>query len=389
MNQTQAFDFQPAINYLIDRRREKLKEHPDHDRWMSQDPVLQFLTPVLWWQNRYTLTKGPRQQAPGYQSYLRNTLWFAQLRRELSNIIEMTDKARISVIVLKGVLLAETLYGNPGLRAIGDLDLLVRFEDLDPMIELLQGLGWQPRPYQDDRATINITERSTLAAEWQPGEWCFIHPKGYIIDLHWHLIPAPWLRKSYNISMKTIWQSAIPVVLPEFPQVLELTPVHTVIYLCLHLAQHGLQSLKHLLDIDLFVRKYCYAETWSWSELYACVKQWKLQSAVFHVFYFCQSLFGTPFPEDVLETLDPGFFAKVRLRLFLQPDALLDPSLPSIGKKYPALVKLILFDHTLTLLELVNRVAFPTAAWRKFRYGNQTRLWQHWRHVWDVIVRGD
>lgn len=388
MNSTQTLAFQPAITHLIARRREKLKEHPSHDTWMWQDPVLRCLAPLLWWQKYPTLPKVAPQLA-GYQSYLRNTFIYAQLRRELSNIIGATSKAGIPVIALKGVLLAETLYDNPGLRAIGDLDLLVHFEDLAPMIELLQGLGWQPRPYQDDRATINITERHTLAAEWQPGEWSFIHPKGYMVDLHWHLIPAPWLRKSYKLSMQAFWQSAIPVALPEFPGVLELTPVHTLIYLCLHLAQHGLQSLKHLLDIDLFIRKYCEAETWSWPELYACVKKWQLQSVVFHVFYFCQALFGTPFPKAVMETLDPGFSAKMRLRLFLQPNALLDPALPSIGKSYPALVKFILFDHTLTLFELVKRVAFPTVAWRKFRYGDQTRLWQHWRHVWNVIVRGD
>ena len=48
------------------------------------------------------------------------------------------------MLPLKGPLLAQMLYGSPGLRQSGDLDLLVRRKDFERAQVLLKDLGFQP-----------------------------------------------------------------------------------------------------------------------------------------------------------------------------------------------------------------------------------------------------
>ena len=59
-------------------------------------------------------------KASYYATAARNTLLF----RELSRILAALAEAEIPVILLKGVDLAQTLYPDPALRLMGDLDLL-------------------------------------------------------------------------------------------------------------------------------------------------------------------------------------------------------------------------------------------------------------------------
>jgi hypothetical protein len=66
----------------------------------------------------------------------------AQARRWLAVI----DRAGIGTVWLKGYANAWTLYDDPEMRVQGDLDLLVRADDLDPLVRLLAGHGFRFRP---------------------------------------------------------------------------------------------------------------------------------------------------------------------------------------------------------------------------------------------------
>lgn len=53
------------------------------------------------------------------------------------------DGTDISVVYLKGFAFAHTLYPDPDLRTIGDIDILVRERDLDPLLDFLTGQGFR------------------------------------------------------------------------------------------------------------------------------------------------------------------------------------------------------------------------------------------------------
>jgi hypothetical protein len=70
-------------------------------------------------------------------------LLFGHEARRFAHLLEDRD---IATVPLKGPLLAERIYANPGLRgASSDLDYLVRAERLDEAVETIRALGYELR----------------------------------------------------------------------------------------------------------------------------------------------------------------------------------------------------------------------------------------------------
>lgn len=66
--------------------------------------------------------------------------------------ISMLADAGVRSIALKGPLLGEALYGDPGRRSSSDVDLLVSAEQLPRAVEVIRGLGYMaPTDYVDHR----------------------------------------------------------------------------------------------------------------------------------------------------------------------------------------------------------------------------------------------
>jgi hypothetical protein len=116
------------------------------------------------------------------ESQGKSMLWSLSLERKLVTLAEVLESARIDVVVLKGPVLAHTLYPDPSWRPFGDLDLLVRTRDWDRTTALLGTLGMrrrlpEPRPGFDKRF-------GKAAA--------FIDRDGAEVDLHRTLTPGPF-----------------------------------------------------------------------------------------------------------------------------------------------------------------------------------------------------
>lgn len=77
--------------------------------------------------------------------------WCLAAERKLLHLADAFDGAGMQFAVLKGPALAHTVYGEPCLRAFGDLDLLVRSRDYDRAAAMLGRMGHdrrrpEPRP---------------------------------------------------------------------------------------------------------------------------------------------------------------------------------------------------------------------------------------------------
>ena len=78
--------------------------------------------------------------------------WIAAafLTSELEGLLEQFSLHGLEVLPLKGPLLAQALYGSPGLRPSDDLDLLVQRQDFNKAQSLLIDLGFEPVYQTDD-----------------------------------------------------------------------------------------------------------------------------------------------------------------------------------------------------------------------------------------------
>lgn len=60
----------------------------------------------------------------------------------IGSILGALEEAEVAAVPLKGAPLAEAIYGDPGLRFSGDLDLLVHPKDLPVALDVLRRLGY-------------------------------------------------------------------------------------------------------------------------------------------------------------------------------------------------------------------------------------------------------
>ncbi len=94
----------------------------------------------------------------------------------LRKVLSLFAQAGIPVTLLKGAALIANVYRDPGLRVVGDMDILVPREQIEAAIKHLLNAGWR-QLYQFDERKFDVGH--ALA---------FVNPEGVNIDLHWRIL---------------------------------------------------------------------------------------------------------------------------------------------------------------------------------------------------------
>jgi hypothetical protein len=155
----------------------------------------------------------------------------------LYRVIAAFETRGIPIMAFKGPVNAWSLYPNPGLRQMGDLDLLVRPDDAARAVDTLTELGC--------KAAEGPAPASALWFYRYVNEMHFVTPEEVNIDLHWQLGPihferwfdvcAVWSRK----TCVSISGRLVPTLGRE----------DHLRFLCMHAAKHGWFSLRDLSDL--------------------------------------------------------------------------------------------------------------------------------------------
>lgn len=116
-----------------------------------------------------------------------------RLERMLLDVATLLDREGVPFRVLKGPAVAHLDYPEPVWRGFGDIDLLIRPDDLDQVIQLLSERGFsrrfpQPRAGFDRRFTKSVSLTS---------------PDGDEVDLHRTLTVGGY---GYRIDVRTLWE---------------------------------------------------------------------------------------------------------------------------------------------------------------------------------------
>ncbi|WP_419874692.1 nucleotidyltransferase family protein [Candidatus Pristimantibacillus sp. PTI5] len=176
------------------------------------------------------------------------------IRSEMYKLLEAFERSGIQVIVMKGIRLSERFFGHFSGRGTSDIDLLVRPEDLDKAVSLLERHEFI-RYIEDDADHFHMLLNKFYANEDFPLLG---------VELHWNI-----LREHVSdTDMSSFWMDAEPISPYEF--VKELSAKDTFYYLCLHGYNHNMLSLKYVIDI-LHILRCCSAEI-DYGQLFAQAK---------------------------------------------------------------------------------------------------------------------
>jgi hypothetical protein len=268
------------------------------------------------------------------------------------------------VVALKGVCFALTIYPDPGLRPMVDLDLLVPASKASEAVRIAKSSG-----YVDA-----LPEASPGLGELLDHEVCLkkMAVPFTTLELHHSLVAEKSF--TYAVPVDWFWSQTEPMEAFSSERRIEnlrmLTPTAQVLYACAHaMLQHGARntSLRWYYDLDRLIR--IYAGRMDWDLLLSQARIFEWSSAASAALAQTTALFGTPIPQKVLDDL-PRHFDRNTKRVAMMQDR---PATHTL-EEYQKLKSLNGYGRFKLILALI----VPGPAYMRWRYGL--------RSVWALPV---
>lgn len=276
------------------------------------------------------------------------------LSEELVAILRAFEAGRLPCAPLRGPVLAEQLYGDIGARPMGDLDLLVRKQDLAEAAEILQSLGFLE---MDRRAGFARAYSYTLKFFKDRHGWVIVEP-------HWTLAYPPYVDR---LDMERIWERCVRGRVLGV-ETWMLGREELVLHLCLHLLHRGVTApLLWLYEVDQLLRQE--QATFDWSRFSSLAHPAKLEFLLGQALRRVRAVFGTPVPERVVGELSlaPSGSVEGRLVRLLAGRSSVD------GKE--SLSVLLTLGGVRPRIAYALALLFPSAEFMRMHYGLSTG-WQ-------------
>jgi hypothetical protein len=248
------------------------------------------------------------------QLYEMNVLRVDILRNELREILKLLAVHVIQVIPLKGLALAESLYGDSYLRSSVDIDILVRQESIPEAVKLLMTLGYSSELFDTGQDFKSNVKDHLLCKRLGSLE--------IVVELHWAIM---WGSTLDRPAVQRIWDSSRE---KDFlgTKVRSLSPEWDLIFLAGHAARSLWGDLKLIVDVGERADKKDIDWTTFWKMSAATgwdhAVRWSLQSS--------RMVLGRPV---VAEAMSPPFprwvapFPAKPSRPLIQMDEVVDPRL--------------------------------------------------------------
>lgn len=163
---------------------------------------------------------------------------------ELKTVLRAFQDRGIEPLLLKGLSMSQSAFGELGLRHNRDIDLLVSEDEVEETQRLLGDIGFL-------RVEPTADAAASLVKKWREikKDFVFMNARtGVIVEIHWRLFDNPHLGPKAGTGSKKI-------VLFDQVDCNMLTDSENFLYLCLHGGQHAWSRLKWLADLYWLMQK--------------------------------------------------------------------------------------------------------------------------------------
>ena len=217
-------------------------------------------------------------------------IWRRNQRRFLLALAIARDlhQAGVACMFLKGLALTICHYRDPALRAMEDVDLLVRPKDVETAVQTLQRAGWLP---EEGAGTAEIMRQRRVRHAWQ-----FSRGEDESCDLPWH----PVLRCYSPAVAELFWEGARNAELLQ-----KQVSVPCATDLLFHVCAHGLQwswtpQIRWIPDALTVLRSPAEID---WERLLNLAAQAEMNVRLHHALGYLRERFEAPVPVTVLGRL--------------------------------------------------------------------------------------
>ncbi len=207
---------------------------------------------------------------------------------ELLQLMHLFSENGMEAMAFKGPVLAEIAYGSATFRQYGDLDILIKKENIHETLSLLHKRGYTPEI---------ALESSTLETFYKCVNVIGLHKGAVRVEIHWEL-----LSKNYAIEWdeEKLWRDTETVEVNRRP-IKMLSFENHLLYLCAHGSKHLFERLEWVCDIDRLVR--CQSKI-DWDKLLIDAQAMGIERMLFLGLTLANVLFDLPLAQQIAKKAD-------------------------------------------------------------------------------------
>jgi hypothetical protein len=239
-----------------------------------------------------------------YCTFGRNAI----ILRSLEELSAFLAQEKIGIILFKGLMLAELVYKDLGVKPMSDIDILVKKADLMKLDRILKSIGYAPVPGADVLLELPYTRHRNSID--------YSKPSAITLHVYWHIINYVTYDTEVikKIDMDKIWSEAKSIRIGG-ANIFTFSPRHQIIYLCLHSMIHCFCPLLLGSDLNEYIRSE--REFIDWDLVTKEAISFGIYKYVYYGLYFIKHIFDAEIPPEVLKVLKPEKMSYFEKKLIL------------------------------------------------------------------------
>jgi hypothetical protein len=216
--------------------------------------------------------------------FLANALRNQLLAEELARLLSLLGEAGIRVVPLKGVALAQSLYGDVAARVCVDIDILLPPANVARAMELILASGYRTESSDPFFAKL-VLRHGRHYDVVRDGRGI-----SFLLEVHWILVQHSSKNEE---AVDDLWSEARPQTCFGVPAI-SLSPGWEFLYLSIHAADHEWRSLKWLVDIHEIAS----SGLIDWQEVAKKAERFEIGLPIRQTLAVSSLLLGTPLPSN-------------------------------------------------------------------------------------------
>ncbi len=174
-----------------------------------------------------------------------------ELARVLGGLLGALEEQGVAAIPFKGPVLGAVAYGDFTLRRAGDLDILIRIDDVSTVCQTLWASGF--REFTEYRTGRPLSAAENAAYRRHQCEYAFVRESdGVVVEPHWAIAPPA---VAMALDYLALWARARPEpVLGR--QILSLAHEDLLLLLSIHGSKHEWAELRWICDLAGLIERH-------------------------------------------------------------------------------------------------------------------------------------
>ncbi|WP_236636290.1 nucleotidyltransferase domain-containing protein [Pradoshia eiseniae] len=297
--------------------------------------------------------------------------WMMGVFKQLSDEL---NKANIPIVALKNSGIALGLLDDFGLSPMGDIDTLIKKEDMKQAHEIAQKMGFAFKfrsVYEKEDFDNALAHGST--------EYSYNDNTGQNMwfEMSWRPIDGRWINQAVEPKAETLIKSS--VLIPN-TNVRILSPEDNLLQVSIHTAKHSYirkPGFRLHLDVDRVVSE----NDINWDDFLKKVYSVNTKTAVYFSLKSAKSLFNTNIPESVLNELKPNKLKGDYIRRKIEKMDLFKEDSSAFTRMEFLLFQSALYDNIMDIVA----VAFPGIKFLKRKYSDTSIFYAQVLHLFDLV----